>query len=111
LLSWCRTALGADAAFIVDARGLLVANSGSLADEEAEAMGARLSVALQQADELEPGKPIQNLAIDLTARYLTGFRLQTARAQLLSVGLISARPLTPRAGALVRGAFASRLNQ
>jgi len=109
LLGWCRTTLGAEAAFVIDELGLLIANAGRIPDEEAQAMGARLVVALEQADELEQTAPVRALAIELTARYLTGFRLRMERGSLLAVGMVSARALPGAAAVLIRRAFASKL--
>ena len=109
LLSWCRTGLAADGAFVIDRRGLLVANSGKLTDEESQAMGARLVVALDQADALDPASPVRTLALDLSTHCLTAIRLQVERGPMLTVGVISLRPLSASAGALVRRAFVSKL--
>ena len=111
LLAWCRTGLAADAAFVIDRRGLLVANSGKLGDDEAQAMGARLVVAMDQADALDPGSPVRTLALDLSTHCLTAIRLQIERGPLLTVGVLSLRPLSASAGALVRKAFLSKLGE
>ncbi|MFO0581955.1 MAG: hypothetical protein U0229_06770 [Anaeromyxobacter sp.] len=109
ILEWCRQSLSAEAAFVIDVRGLLVANSGALTDDDAQAMGARLVAALAQADELEHGTPVRILVIDLSQRRLTGLRLQAASGGLLTLGLVSARPLASGAAALLKKAFARKL--
>jgi hypothetical protein len=109
LLVWCRSALAAEGAFVIDGRGLLVSNSGKLTDDDAQAMGARLVVTVDQADELDRGAQVRTLTLDLSTRYLTGVRLQLASGARLTVGVLSLRPLTSSAGALVRRAFASKV--
>ncbi len=109
LLVWCRSALAAEGAFVIDGRGLLVSNSGKLTDDDAQAMGARLVMTVDQADEMERGAQVRTLTLDLSTRCLTGVRLQLASGARLTVGVLSLRPLTLSAGALVRRAFASKL--
>jgi hypothetical protein len=105
--AWCREALSADAAFLIDERGLLVASVGSVPAPEAEGMGARLVFTFDQADAMRRGSDrARAITVEFGSSWLTGWRFPL-EGIVLTLGIVSPRPLAPGAAALVARAFAS----
>lgn len=85
LLETCSAAVIADAAFLMDPAGLIVATRGRSADEM-QGVGARLMVAFEQADRID-GEPITlSLSIETLRGTLFGLRLSQAEGGFLTLG-------------------------
>jgi hypothetical protein len=88
LLEWACRATLADAAFLMDPHGLVVATVGSLATEEAEAYGARLMVALAHARAMDAsGEQGATIAVEAADRVLTAFSATASDGIPFTVGL------------------------
>lgn len=87
-LEWACRAAAADAAFLLDPHGLVVAKIGSLSAEEAEAWGARLEVALDPARAV-PGAADEGTAVAIEAgeRVVTAFAADVSGRGSVIVGL------------------------
>ncbi len=97
VLEWARRAASADAAFLLGPDGLLVAAVGSLAPDEAEACGARLVVALDQARAMSAdGGERTAVSVESGEKVLTAFRVVAPEGIRLTVGLAGAAHV-PRA--------------
>jgi hypothetical protein len=109
LVAWCRSALLAESAFLIDDQGLLVASAGKIDAREAEGIGGRLVFTLEQADEMK-GDALSARAITLEygGSCLSGWRVPIAGGVSLTLGVLGARPPGPDAGAIVARAFAGK---
>jgi hypothetical protein len=74
LLDACLQTAAAEAAFLMDPHGLIIASRGARPGEELEAIGARLMVALEQADRIA-GEPALSMSVELPKGTLHGLRL------------------------------------
>ncbi len=113
LVDWCLEATDADAVFVVDARGLVVAGSGALPAEEVEAAGARLLALFEHADQLlESQGEARSINVELELGWLTGLRAAVRRDDpedgTLIVGIVTTRPLSDAARRNITEAFAKK---
>ncbi len=113
LVDWCVDAIDADAVFVVDARGLVVAGSGALPAEEVEAAGARLLALFEHADRLlESQGETRSVNVELELGWLTGLRVAVRRDDpedgTLVVGIVTTRPLSEAARRNITEAFAKK---
>lgn len=86
LLDACLRASGAEASFLMDPHGLIIAARGPKAGDELEGVGARLMVAFEQADRIG-GERALSMSIELPKATLHGLRLVQPDGVLL-LGLI-----------------------
>jgi len=93
------TLAGAVVGFVVDAQGLIVARQGRVADEDAQALGARLVMALDQAARMGQGfgaGQADVVVIAVGRGWLSGVRRRVPDA--MTVGLFGVQALaTPQA--------------
>lgn len=109
LVGWCRAALGGESAFLMDEHGLLVALAGKLGHDEAEGIGGRLVYLFEQADEMKGGeRTTRSVSLGFGVSHLSGFRIAIAGGVLLTLGIFTAKPAHPEAGAIVARAFSSK---
>lgn len=92
LLDGCLAAADGRAAFLLDAQGLSVAVRGDVTPEIAESLGARMSVALDQAQEMAAGAPSAAVCLEWEGSWLTGLRLASA-AEPLTVCVLARGPI------------------
>ncbi|MGE0321652.1 MAG: hypothetical protein AB7K71_16130 [Polyangiaceae bacterium] len=91
LLDGCMGIARADAAFLMEPQGLVVAARGRLTADVAEGIGARLMLALDQAAQMSPGKS-HTVCVEFDGRWLTGVRLSVGDTQL-TLGVTAELPL------------------
>lgn len=106
LLAWCVEGLGAEGAFIVDDRGLVVASHGVLARTVMEERGARLVFAFEQAARVARG--VRSLNLELEHGWLVGMRVALSETESLTIGVQAARPLSEAARRRIEEAFARK---
>lgn len=91
LLDACLQTVGAEAAFLMDPHGLIIASRGARPSEQLEAVGARLMVAFEQADRIgadaDEAMPALSMSVELPHGTLHGQRLVQPEGVLL-LGLI-----------------------
>jgi hypothetical protein len=106
--AWCREALGAESVFLLDERGLLVASAGTIAASEAEGVGARVVFTFEQADAMRRGSGdrTRSICVEFGNGFLTGWRFP-AEGVVLTVCVVTPKPLAPGAAAIVARAYAS----
>lgn len=105
--SWCREALGADSVFLLDERGLLVASAGSVTAADAEGVGARVVFTFEQADAMRRGSDrTRSICVEFGSGFLTAWRFP-AEGIVLTVCVVTPKPLAPGAAAIVARAYAS----
>jgi hypothetical protein len=95
LLGWCQAAGLASFGFVLDPQGLLVASAGRAPFDEVEAVGGRVTIALDQACTVagDDSASVAAVAVDLGARWLTAFRVHLPQGDVLTVGLVGHGPL------------------
>lgn len=96
LLEEARSAAGADAAFVTDTHGVVVASVGAFTENAAGPFGARLAAALERAREIS-GCAAEETAVIVEAggRALTAFTAPGPDGTLLTIGFQGVSP-TPR---------------
>lgn len=105
VLEDCVRQVPAIAAFVVDARGLLVAAAGALAPALLEGTGARLALALRHLESLPATTATsRTIMVEYDGEWLTGMRLHRDDGELL-LGVISDRPVSPTARGILRAAL------
>jgi hypothetical protein len=115
LLDWCLDAFGAEAAFIMDSYGLVVATRGRMTADTVQGVGARLMVTLQHAEQMAveaPDGTSRAVAVELAAGWLNGMRVTLGRgdeALVLTVGVASRAPFRRDERLAVEAAFASAM--
>jgi chromosome partitioning protein len=89
--------VGADAAFVTDAEGLVVASRGEFFGGEAEGIGTRLSIAFAQADRMEVESGCsKSVMIEFEERWLSGIGLPAADGSGFTIGVLGADPVPGR---------------
>lgn len=105
--TWCRDALSAEAVFLLDERGLLVASAGAVQSGEAEGMGARLVFTFEQTDAMKRGTDrTRSISIEFGNSFLTGWRFPL-EGVILTLCVVTSKALPPGAAAIVARAYAS----
>lgn len=96
LLEQALSAAGADAAFVTDPRGVVVASVGAFAEDAAGPFGARLAVALERAREITGTAAEEtSVVVEAAGRAFTAFTVSTPDGTLLTIAFLGASP-TPR---------------
>ena len=93
----------AEAAFAVDAQGLMLAQLGEIDDDAVEEAASRLSILTGQAARMEgfTKTPPRAILIEFDSGWLTALRIEETGASPLFVGVATRRPLTPATRAAV----------
>ncbi len=110
LTGWAVEAVDADAVFVVDESGLIVAAEGILPAEDLEAAGARLLAIFEQTERMLVARgPARTVSVELRRGWLVGLRI-AARTQggdeaALTVGVLVPRPLPSGARGQLLAAF------
>ena len=95
LLDACLAAVAAEAAFLMDPNGLVVASRGPRVSDELEAVGARLMVAFDQADRIDGGgEGTLSMTVESAKGSLHGLRLRQPDGGILTLGLVVPGGLT-----------------
>lgn len=95
LLEWGLGAAAADAVFLMDPHGLVVASIGPLGAGEAEAFGARLMVSLEHARAMagpDPGEAA--VVVEAGGRTLSAFAAVAFDGTELTIGFSGASPVS-----------------
>ncbi|MEW6126799.1 MAG: hypothetical protein AB1757_07150 [Acidobacteriota bacterium] len=89
-LSWCMEITSADAAFIVDEQGFIVANEGELSDEELTRIAAWLPIAATYIQEInQTPNQAAALCFEYDNRWLTNLQLNINEQLALELAMIS----------------------
>jgi hypothetical protein len=107
LLDGCAAAVAAEAAFLMDPHGLVVAARGPRPAGEVEAVGARLMVALDQADRIEDAQSALAITVESPRGSLHGLRLTQPDGSFLTLGLVVPGGLTAERQARLLGVVAA----
>jgi septum formation inhibitor-activating ATPase MinD len=93
-LDTCICSCGAETAFVADSEGLLVASRGRLSQGNIEGLGARLSIAFQQADRMEiAAGDAQSVMVEFDHLWLSGIGFQSDRQPIFTIGILGKEPV------------------
>lgn len=108
LLEVCMEITSADAAFILDDRGLLLASVGTVDADEATDVGSRIIEAMDQLGRARTlGDDVESLSVMYAPRkvWLTGMRIAGRADDSYTIGVVGALPLVKRMRQAIREAF------
>ena len=93
-IAWCMSSTRAEAAFVVDSQGFVIANRGRVPSQGFEGAGAELICSIEQLERIAPdaGK-IMCVDIDFDKRKIIGFVATSEKTGLYVVGLVAPEPL------------------
>ena len=106
-LEACLRESRAESAFLLDGRGLAIAESGRLEGSEIEGLGSRVMIALEQAGKIGPAagdQQVSSLSMEFESSWLTSLTT-TAGGQRLTLGILGQETLPLR----LRRSFDERL--
>jgi len=93
-LDTCICSCGAETAFVTDSEGLLVASRGRLHSGEMEGLGARLSIAFQQADRMEiAAGDSRSVMIEFDHLWLSGIGFHSENQPSFTIGILGKDPV------------------
>jgi len=101
ILDRCIELTGADAAFVLDGHGLVIATRAEVSADIAQSLGARLQAMLDQAEQMagtEGGRSA--VSMEYGGRYLTGLRAERGGMEFI-LGLIAGDPVRREARAML----------
>jgi hypothetical protein len=93
-IAWCMSSTRAEAAFVVDSQGFVIASRGRVPSQGFEGAGAELICSIEQLERVAPdaGK-IMCVDMDFDKRKIIGFVASTEETSLYVVGLVAPEPL------------------
>ncbi len=92
LLDDCMRETGATAAFVMGGEGLVIAVRGGVAAEQAQAIGARLMIGLDQAEQLNEGGAATTLCAEVAEGWVSALRFEHNDTRLL-LAVVGGAPL------------------
>lgn len=98
LIDWCLASFAARAALVVDGSGLLIASRGGISNERAEEIGARLVIAMQQADRfVDSAAETPFLAVEAAeGGWITAFRRTGVDGSRAVLAVLTKDAIDPR---------------
>ncbi len=109
LVAECRRELEASSTFVLGNEGLLIAVCGDVETEQAQAMGARLMVGLEQASQLE-GRDSSVICTELARGWVSAFFF-TRSEQVFLFAAVAERPLDGASKSAVLRLLAAELSR
>jgi hypothetical protein len=93
-IAWCMSSTRAEAAFVVDSQGFVIASRGRVPSQGFEGAGAELICSIEQLERVAPdaGK-ILCIDVDFDKRRIVGFVATTQDTPPYVVGLVAPEPL------------------
>jgi hypothetical protein len=93
-IAWCMSSTRAEAAFVVDSQGFVIANRGRVPSQGFEGAGAELICSIEQLERIAPDAgSIMCVDIDFDKRKIIGFVATSEKSELYVVGLVAPEPL------------------
>ncbi len=88
-LAWCLQATRAEAAFVVDSQGFIIASRGRVPGQGFEGAGAELVCSVEQLERIEPDAGrLQWVDLDFDKRRIVGFITPSETNEYYAIGLI-----------------------
>jgi hypothetical protein len=91
LLDASTSAAAASGAFAMDAQGLVIATRGDLDEAQAERLGGRLMLTLDQAEKMSEHSGV--VCVEVEGRWLTGIRAPSKSGVQVTVGVLASEPV------------------
>ncbi len=112
LLDGCLAVADGESAFLMDGQGLVVACRGVIGASDAEAIGARLLLTLDQATAMgASGEPARSVIVEVEGRWLSGLRASSRSGMSLTVGVLGPSPLGAAAREVVDGLLSAAIEE
>ena len=93
LLAWVSDRFGAEAAFIVDNQGFVIANRGRIPSDGFEALGAEVYLAFEQLERLDPSAGrLLWLDLEFTRRRISALRAKVPNREQMVFVAVNASP-------------------
>ncbi len=93
-LAWCTSLTRAEAAFVVDSQGFVIANRGRIPAEGFEGAGAEMICSIEQLQRIAPDAgEVACVEIDFDRRRIVGFVAASGETDLYAVVLVAPEPL------------------
>jgi hypothetical protein len=99
LLDGCTSAAAASGAFAMDGQGLVIATRGQVAQAQAERLGGRLMLTLDQAAKMSDHAGL--VCVEVEGSWLTGIRARSKSGEEVTVGVLAAEPVARDARAAI----------
>lgn len=94
-ITWCMTASRAEAAFVVDSQGFIIACRGRIPSQGYEGAGAELICSIEQLERIAPDSGrLSCVDLEFDKKRLIGFVATTDETEPYIVGLVSPETLT-----------------
>jgi hypothetical protein len=94
LIAWCMSSSRAEAAFVVDSQGFVIASRGRIPSQGFEGAGAELICSIEQLERIAPeAGRILCVDMDFDKRRIVGFVASTDESAPFVVGLVAPEPL------------------
>lgn len=96
IIAWCMSLSRAEAGFVVDPQGFVIASRGRLPNQGVEGLGAELVCSIEQLERMDPESGrLLSVEIEFEKKRLLGFSASTGQETFYVVGLISPESLNP----------------
>jgi hypothetical protein len=93
-IAWCMSSTRAEAAFVVDSQGFVIASRGRIPSQGFEGAGAELICSIEQLERIAPeAGRILCVDMDFDKRRIVGFVAFSDEAATYVVGLVAPEPL------------------
>ncbi len=93
-LAWCMSLTRAEAAFVVDSQGFVIANRGRIPAEGFEGAGAEMICSIEELRRIAPDAgEVACVDIDFDRRRIVGFVAASSATDLYAVVLVAPEPL------------------
>lgn len=93
-LAWCMTSTRAEAAFVVDSQGFVIASRGRVPSQGFEGAGAEMICSIEQLERIAPDAGnILCIDVDYDKRKMVGFVASSESTPPFVVGLVGPEPL------------------
>jgi hypothetical protein len=99
LLDACTSAAAASGAFAMDGQGLVIATRGQVDEAQAERLGGRLMLTLDQASKMSEHAGL--VCVEVEGSWLTGIRAHSKSGEVVTVGVLAAEPVARDARAAI----------
>jgi hypothetical protein len=93
-LAWCMNTTRAEAAFVVDSQGFVIASRGRIPSQGFEGAGAEMICSIEQLERIAPDAGnILCIDVDFDRRKIVGFVASSESSPPYVVGLVAPEPL------------------
>jgi len=87
---WCNQITGADASFVIDSQGFIIANYGRIPPDGLDGLGAELCYAVEMLNKISPGfGKVAWVDLDYDNSRIVGFQVRNAADESFILGFLS----------------------